>query len=229
VWADSSRADPRRDPHAAAIFDLDGVLTDTAELHFQSWMDISRQLNLPFDRRANDALRGLSRPESLRLFLGPHAARFTPQEQAEIMARKNALYIGRLAHLGPQDALPGARALLQELRRRGVRIAVASSSKNAPLVLDKLGLRGLLDALVDGNDVQRSKPSPDLFLRAAQRLGVPPPRCVVIEDAESGVAGGLAAGMKVVGIGPAQRVGRAHLIVPTVAALTAEAVLGLLV
>ena len=215
-------------PHVAVIFDLDGILTDTADLHFQSWMDLSREMGIPFDRAANEALRGLSRPDSLRIFLGEHAARFTPAQQADIMARKNDRYIERLADMGPDDALPGALELLESLRKRGVRTAVASSSRNAKLVLEKLEFGRLLDAVVDGNDVELSKPDPRVFLTAAERIGVPPARCVVIEDAESGVAGALVASMKVIGVGPIERVGRAHRIVAALSELDAESVLALL-
>ncbi len=214
--------------NCAVIFDLDGVLTDTAELHFQSWMDLSRELGIPFGRAANEALRGLSRGESLRLFLGPHAGRFSPAEQAEIMARKNEAYLARVARMSPADLLPGARELLESLRGRGLRVAVASSSRNADLVLERLQIRPLLDAVVDGNDVPLSKPDPRVFLCAAERLGVAPNRCVVVEDAASGVAAARAGGMKVVGIGPAERVGRADLVVEKLAALHPGSVLALL-
>lgn len=214
--------------NTAVIFDLDGVLTDTVEMHFQSWMDLSRELKIPFDRAANDRLRGLSRTESLKLFLGQHAARFSSTQQAEIMARKNERYLERITHMQPDDALPGARALLQSLRQIGVKLAVASSSKNARPVVDRLGLGSLLDTIVDGNDIQASKPDPQVFLVAAQRLGVPPARCIVVEDAESGVAAALSAGMKVIGIGPPERVSRAHHIVTMIAELQPESVLSLL-
>jgi kojibiose phosphorylase len=209
------------------VFDLDGVLTDTAELHFQSWMDLAREFDIPFDRQANEQLRGLSRPESLRLFLGTHASRFTPEQQTAIMDAKNKLYVERVRRMTPADALPGARELLVALRERGVRTAVASSSKNARPVLDKLDMGALLDAVVDGHDAPASKPDPLVFLLAAERVGVPPAKCVVVEDAESGVAGALAAGMKVVGVGPVQRVGAAHRVVSAMRDLTAETVLSL--
>ena len=215
-------------PPVAVIFDLDGVLTDTAELHFQSWMDISRELGVPFDRAANEALRGLSRPDSLRLFLGEHAAFLTPAQQADIMEQKNERYLRRVANMGPQDALPGARELVESLRAAGARTAVASSSKNAKPVLEKLECTALFDAVVDGNDIELSKPDPRVFLAAAERLEVPPERCVVIEDAESGVAGALAAGMRVIGVGPTERVGAAHKVVAALTELDAESTLALL-
>jgi beta-phosphoglucomutase len=215
-------------PNAAVIFDLDGVLTDTAELHFQSWLLLARELSIPFDRAANEALRGLSRPDSLTLFLGPPAERFTPAERDGIMARKNAAYLERVARLGPQDLLPGAGELLESLRQAGVPTAVASSSRNARHVLARLGIERFVDVIVDGNDVPASKPDPRVFLAAAERLNVPAKRCVVVEDAESGVAGALAAGMRVVGLGPYERVGAADVVVASLVELAAADLLNLL-
>ena len=212
----------------AAIFDLDGVLTDTADLHYQSWQWIADELGLPFDRQANEALRGLNREESLVRVLGARAGDFTDEQQHEIAERKNADYCRRVARMTPADLFPGARELLEQLRARGVGIAVASSSRNARAVVDRLQIRPLLDVLVDGNDAPRSKPDPQVFLLAAERLGVPAARCVVVEDAASGIEAALAAGMKVVGLGPPARVGRAHHIVDAVADLTADVITRLL-
>lgn len=215
-------------PTKAVIFDLDGVLTDTAELHYQSWQWLMDEMGIRFDRQANEALRGLSRVESLETILGERSPEFTPEQKEEITGRKNEDYVSRVARMTPADLLPGAADLLRELRERDVAIAVASSSKNARAVLVHLGIEALLDAVVDGNDVGESKPDPRVFLEAAERLGVEPSRCVVIEDATSGVAAALAAGMRVVGIGPRQRVGRAHRVKPTIAALGADELLELL-
>ncbi len=204
----------------AVIFDLDGVLTNTAELHYQSWARLTRELGLAFDRRANEPLRGLSRMESLALVLGDRGGDWDAQGKQELADRKNRYYQELIAHMTPADALPGAAELLRELRRRRIPTAVASSSRNARTVLERLELLPLLDAVVDGHDIDHSKPHPQVFLLAADRLGVPPERCVAVEDAESGVAAALAAGMRVVGIGPPERVGRAHYIVGAVAELT---------
>lgn len=205
---------------AAVIFDLDGVLTDTAELHYRSWQWLMDQLGIPFDRQKNEALRGLSRAESLEVILGESSGEYTAEQKAEITRRKNDNYVSRVAEMTPADVLPGAGELLRELRQRAVRVAVASSSKNAEMVLERLGIGALLDALVDGNDVPDSKPDPRVFLVAAERLGARPSRCVVVEDAASGVEAALAAGMRVVGLGPAERVGRAHLLKPTIGELS---------
>ncbi|MEP0845933.1 MAG: beta-phosphoglucomutase [Phycisphaerae bacterium] len=216
------------DEKRAALFDLDGVLTDTAELHYQSWLAIARELGVPFDRRRNDALRGVSRETSLAILLGQRHERFSPQQRAELLTRKNDDYLRRVAQMSPADLHPGARPLLESLRARGVALAVASSSRNALCVLERLAIMDLLDAVVDGNDAPRSKPDPMVFLLAAERLGAAPRRCVVIEDAASGVAAARSAGMRVVGIGPPERVGDADCVVPSVAKLTIDELLSLL-
>jgi kojibiose phosphorylase len=212
---------------AAVIFDLDGVLTDTAELHYRSWKWLMDEMRIPFDRQKNEALRGLSREESLETILGDRAGEFTPEQKAEITRRKNDNYVSRVDKMTPADLLPGAAELLGELRGRSVPVAVASSSRNAEAVLDRLGIRSQLDTLVDGNDVPDSKPNPRVFLVAAERLGVPPERCVVVEDAGSGVEAALAAGMRVVGLGPKERVGRAHRVEPALTAVGADELLSL--
>lgn len=211
----------------AVIFDLDGVLTDTAELHYQSWQWLMDEMGIPFDRQKNEALRGRSRTESLEIILGDRSGEVTPEQKAELARRKNDDYVSRVARITPADLLPGAGELLRELRRRGVSVAVASSSRNAGAVLERLEIRPLLDVLVDGNDVAESKPDPRVFLAAAERLGVPPERCVVVEDAASGVEAALAAGMRVIGLGPVERVGRAHRVRPALAAVSADELLDL--
>ncbi len=211
----------------AAIFDLDGVLTDTAELHYQSWQELMDQLGIPFDRQVNESLRGLSRPESLEVILGSRSADFSDAWKQDILRRKNENYIERVRRMTPADLLPGVENLLRALRERGVGVAVASSSRNTGLVLERLGIRPLLDVVVDGNDVPKSKPDPGVFLEAARRLALPPARCVVIEDAAAGVEGAQRAGMRVVGVGPAERVGKADLVRKRVAEVGIEDLLGL--
>lgn len=216
------------DAKRAVLFDLDGVLTDTAELHYQSWLAIAGELGVPFDRRRNDALRGVSREASLAILLGERHERLSPQQRAELLTRKNDDYLRRVAQMTPADLHAGARPLLESLRARGAALAVASSSRNALCVLERLAIMDLLDAVVDGNDAPRSKPDPMVFLVAAERIGVPPRRCVVVEDAASGVAAAQAARMRVVGVGPPERVGEADRVVPDVGKLTADELLRLL-
>jgi beta-phosphoglucomutase len=200
-------------PPRAVIFDLDGVLTDTADLHYRSWVTLAGELGILFDRCDYDALRGLSRERSLEIFLGPTAERYSPSQKAELAERKNRYYLALVDGLSPRDAFVGVPELLRELRQAGLRLAVASSSRNAGVVLERLGLVDAFDAIVDGNAAPRSKPDPQVFLVAAERLDVAPEYCVAVEDAESGVAAAIAAGMIVIGVGPVERVGAATRVV----------------
>ncbi len=195
-------------PCRAVIFDLDGVLTETAEYHYLGWQRLADEEGLAFDRQANEALRGLSRGESLQALLGGREV--DPDTFAAMMERKNGYYVDSLQDMSPADLLPGAISLVIDAKRRGMRVAIGSSSKNARFVLDKLQITGLFDAIADGDSVERAKPAPDLFLAAAELLGVPPADCIVIEDAAAGVDAALAAGMIAVGVGPQERVGHAH-------------------
>lgn len=195
------------------IFDLDGVLTDTSELHYQSWKRLADEEGIPFDREANEALRGIPRRDSLLLVLAGRPA--TEEQIQAMMARKNRYYQGHLEELGTENLLPGALSLLHELRAQGYKVAIGSASKNARTVVERLGLGEMVDAIADGHSVEKHKPAPDLFLFAAQQLGVPPEECVVFEDAESGIEAALAAGMWAVGLGPAERVGQAHVVLPS--------------
>lgn len=211
----------------AVIFDLDGVITDTAELHYRSWQRLADELGLPFDRAVNERLRGLGRLESLAIVLGDAAARFADVEKQRLAERKNRYYLESVARMTQADLLPGIEPLLAELRSRGMRLGIASSSRNAMAVVERLGIAGCFEAVIDGNAAIRSKPDPEVFLLAAQRLGATPARCVVIEDAESGVAAARAAGMKVVGVGPAERVGRADVVVADTSQLRADLICGM--
>lgn len=215
------------DQRTSVIFDLDGVITDTAELHYQSWQRLADELKLPFNRTLNEQLRGLGRMESLAIVLGSQAERFSADERLELADRKNRFYLASVAQMTPDDLLPGIEVLLGELRGRGVPLAVASSSRNAAAVIERLGVADCFDAVVDGMAATRSKPDPEVFLLAAQRLGSPPQRCVVIEDAESGVTAARAAGMKVVGIGPVTRVGHADVVLRDTSCLRADIILSL--
>jgi beta-phosphoglucomutase len=195
-----------------AIFDLDGVLTDTAEYHYRGWQRLADEEGIPFDRQANEALRGISRRESLLKIIGDRS--YTEAQLQEMMERKNGYYQEFIESMTPDDLLPGALSLLKELRQQGVKVAIASASKNARTVLEKLGIGEWIDAIADGYSVERPKPAPDLFLFAANQLRLPPAECVVFEDATAGIEAGLAAGMWTVGLGPVERVGNAHVVLP---------------
>jgi kojibiose phosphorylase len=202
------------------IFDLDGVLTDTAEFHYRAWQRLADEEGIPFDRQANEALRGISRRESLMRIVGDR--NYTEAQLQEMMERKNRYYVESIQDITPDNLLPGARELLDELRAAGIKIAIGSASKNARTVIERLGIADKVDAIADGYSVQHSKPAPDLFLRAAELLGLEPSQCVVVEDAESGIESGLAAGMLTVGLGPVERVGKAHVVFPSLEGVTWE-------
>ncbi|WP_405116264.1 beta-phosphoglucomutase [Paenibacillus sp. FSL K6-1217] len=195
----------------ASIFDLDGVIVDTARYHYLAWKRLAGELGFAFSERENEQLKGVSRLESLNLLLQSGGITDVTDEQRQSLAsRKNEWYKEYLATLTPADVLPGVTALLEYLRSRDIRTAIASASQNAPLILEKTGVRPLFDAVVDGNSITRAKPDPEVFLQAARLLGAAPAQCIVFEDAEAGVEGALRAGMGVVGIGDAQRLGRAR-------------------
>lgn len=186
------------------IFDLDGVLCSTDECHYLAWKELADSLGIPFDETINRRLRGVSRMESLDIILQAAGRAFSSREKQALAARKNERYRRLLMKLTPADLPGGVRATLDELRRRGLRLAVGSSSKNTPLILQRLGLEGWFDAVADGNDITRSKPDPEVFLLAAERLRLPPGECMVVEDADAGIEAALAGGFLPVGIGPAK-------------------------
>ena len=195
------------------IFDLDGVLTDTAEFHYRGWKRLADELGVPFTREDNEALRGIPRRESLMLIL---RQRHYPEEQLqEMMERKNNYYLELIQTIRPDDLLPGARELLEEIRAAGLKSALGSASRNAPEVVDRLGITHLLDAIAHGGSVERQKPAPDLFLHAASQLGLTPDECIVVEDAAAGIEAAIAGGFHSVGLGPPERVGAADLCVPS--------------
>ncbi len=203
----------------AFIFDLDGVITDTAEYHFLAWKRLADEEGIPFTRQDNEALRGVSRRESLnRMLKGRPIDEATAQNY---MQRKNDYYVASLDQITPANVLPGALNLLDEARAAGIKTGIGSASKNARPVLEKLGILDYFDAIGDGYSVVNSKPAPDLFIWTAGRLDVSPTQAVVFEDAEAGVSAALAGGFWAVGIGTAD-VGKAHLVRPDLS--TAHAV-----
>jgi beta-phosphoglucomutase len=185
----------------AVLFDLDGVLVDTAEFHYRAWQQLADELSLPFDRHVNRNFRGVARMACLDLLLGEHARFFALQEKVILADRKNGYYLEQVMKLGPGDVADGVRPLVHDLRDRGIRAGVVSASRNARLVLSLLALEDSFDVVVDGNDVTRGKPDPQGFQKAAALLRVDAERCVVVEDAEAGLRAAQAAGMRAVGVG----------------------------
>ena len=185
----------------AIIFDLDGVLVSTDELHYRAWKALAGRLGVPFDRAKNDRCRGISRMASLDIVLEDAPTAYTQAEREAFAAEKNETYRAMLASLTPADTLEGVLPTLAELRRRGYRLALASVSKNAPLILERTGLDRYLDAVADGNCITRSKPDPEVFLRAAEKLGMACESCAAMDDALAGIEAGRAAGMLTIGFG----------------------------
>lgn len=206
------------------VFDLDGVITDTAELHYLAWQELADELGVPFDRERNEALKGIDRMSSLRLILAGSGRSFDEDELTRLAARKNDRYVALLTGLQPSDVAPGINELLEELDGAGVPFSLASASRNAPTVLSRLGLRDRFAAIVDPATVWRGKPEPETFERGAAALSLHTDECVGVEDAAAGIESILGAGMAAVGVGDRSSLKGAHLVVPSPAYLTLGAI-----
>jgi beta-phosphoglucomutase len=185
----------------AVIFDLDGVLTDTAHYHFLAWKRLADSLGIAFDEAANEHLKGIDRMGSLDLILGDAATAYSIERKLALADEKNDHYRQLISTMSPADLLPGAREALQAVRGAGLKTGLASVSKNASTVLERLGITSLFDDIVDAATIARSKPDPEIFLTAAAHLAVDPARCLGVEDAIAGVRAIKAAGMAALGIG----------------------------
>lgn len=189
----------------AVIFDLDGVICYTDEYHYQAWKAMADELGVKFDREINNRLRGVSRMASLEIVLENYDGVLSQAEKELLAEEKNERYKALLANMSPADLSGEVKSTLDELRRRGYRLAIGSSSKNAPFILRQIGLEGYFDAVSDGNNISRSKPDPEVFLKAAQMLGAEPMRCLVVEDAVSGAEAAHRGGMKAACVGDAAK------------------------
>lgn len=187
----------------AVIFDLDGVIVSTDDCHYEAWKRLADDEGIYFDRDINKRLRGVSRMESLAIILERSDKVYSAAERERLAEIKNDYYRKLIADLTPARILPGVTTFLSDLRKAGLKLAVGSSSKNTPLILDRIGMAHFFDAVADGNEITKSKPDPEVFLLAARKLGVPPENCAVVEDAEAGIEAALAGGMLVLGVGAA--------------------------
>lgn len=208
----------------AAIFDLDGVLVDSARLHYVAWKRVADELGIPFDEAANESLKGVDRMGSLDLILARGGLSLPLAEREAIATRKNGYYLEAVAEMTPADQLPGAARLVADLRDAGLGCALASASRNAPLVLERVGLADAFDFVANPAD-HAPKPAPDLFAAGAVALGVPPADCIGLEDAAAGIAAIRAAGMRAVGIGNRAVLGAADMVFPTTDQVTLTAIL----
>ena len=197
----------------AVLFDLDGVLVDTAIYHFQAWRRLAAELGYSFSVVDNEQLKGVSRVESLELILNWAGLEKSETEKADLLTKKNQWYLELIEQLNPEHLLAGSLDLLKKLQEKGIKIALGSASKNALGILEKTGIIAYFDALIDGNVVQLSKPNPEVFLKGAEVLGIEPAYCLVLEDAQAGIDAARAAGMQVIGVGQAEHLNGADLVV----------------
>lgn len=189
--------------YKAIIFDLDGVICSTDEYHYQAWKALADRLGIPFDRTINNRLRGVSRMESLEIILEKAGREYAAEEKASFAEEKNALYRELLHQMSSADLSDEVRDTLLSLRGKGIRVAIGSSSKNTPFILNRIGLGDFFEAVADGNCIANSKPHPEVFLKAAAMLGLEPADCLVVEDAHAGVEAAAAGGFDCAAIGDA--------------------------
>jgi len=206
----------------ACLFDLDGVIVDTAKYHFIAWRALAEELGFVFSEQDNERLKGVSRMQSLEILLEIGKKQFSEAEKLAMAHKKNTLYVSYIEKMSPEEILPGVREFLQELRSKGIKIALGSASKNSPMILEKIQLLDLFDAVVDGNSISQAKPHPEVFLKGAEKLSVEPSHCVVFEDAIAGIEAARNAGMHCIGIGEKETLALADFVIPGFQGFTFE-------
>lgn len=202
------------------IFDLDGVIVDTAKYHFMAWRRLAKELGFVFTLEDNEALKGVSRMASLEILLRTGGVTATEKEKEVMAARKNGWYVEFISGMTPGEILPGSIRLLKALRKEGILTAIGSASKNAGMILDGIGLREMFDVIVDGNKIHKAKPDPEVFLRGAEEMGLAPANCIVFEDAQAGIEAAIAGGMRCVGVGSPDLLGKADMVIPDLRKIT---------
>jgi beta-phosphoglucomutase len=204
----------------ACIFDLDGVIVDTAKYHFMAWRRLAKELGFEFTLADNEALKGVSRMASLEILLRVGGLMPGEKEKEEMAARKNRWYVEFITGMTPDEILPGSIRLLKQLRKEGILTAIGSASKNACTILDGIKITHMFDVIVDGNKIHTAKPDPEVFVTGARELNTEPSCCVVFEDAQAGVEAAIAGGMKCVGVGDPKLLGKADLVIPNLRKIT---------
>lgn len=197
----------------ACLFDLDGVIVDTAKYHFKAWKRLANELGIDFTEEENEKLKGVSRMESLQLILSWGGLEKSETEMQTLATLKNSWYVEMISGMTEEEILPGAKAFLKELRAANIKIALGSASKNSETILRKINLYNSFDAIIDGNKVSKSKPDPEVFLMGAEALGEKPEHCIVFEDAVAGVQAAINGGMRVIGIGESNTLFQADYVV----------------
>ena len=197
----------------ACIFDLDGVIVDTAHYHYLAWKRLANELGTDLSLEDNERLKGVSRMHSLEIILQMGGINRSLHDKELLANKKNSWFVDYLERMAPEEIFPGVKDLIQELKAKGLKVGLASSSKNAKTVLQLLHIQNLFDVVVDGTMITHSKPHPEIFLLAAEKLNLPADECLVFEDAESGVEAAIAAGMKCVGVGSPKQLGKANMVI----------------
>lgn len=198
----------------ACIFDLDGVIVDTAKYHFLAWKRLTDQLGIDFTEADNERLKGVSRMASLEIILSIGGKHPTESQKLEYATLKNKWYVEYISRMTSSEILPGCVEFIEELRTAGIKVAIGSASKNTPVILETVGITHLFDAVADGNNIKKAKPDPEVFLRAAELVGAEPSDCIVFEDAVAGIQAAINAGMKCIGIGSPETLKEANYVVP---------------
>lgn len=210
---------------AACIFDLDGVIVDTARYHFLAWKKLTDRLGIHFTEEDNERLKGVSRMASLEIILEIGNLKIDDTTKLEYAALKNKWYKDLISKMTPAEILPGSLDFIKELKAENIRVAIGSASKNTPLILKRVGILDLFDAVADGNIVSKAKPDPEVFLKAAEMVNVKPGNCVVFEDAIAGIQAALNAGMMCIGVGSPRILTEAHFVVPGLKEMNLEKLL----
>jgi len=204
------------------IFDLDGVIVDTAKYHFMAWRRLAKELGFVFTLEQNEALKGVSRMASLEILLKTGGVLVSEKEKEHLAARKNGWYVEFITGMTPDEILPGSIRLLKALRKEGILTAIGSASRNAGTILDGIKLHDMFDVIVDGNKIHKAKPDPEVFLRGAQEMKLHPSDCIVFEDAQAGIEAAIAGGMRCVGVGNPELLGKANLVIPDLKKITVK-------
>ncbi|MBC7569762.1 MAG: beta-phosphoglucomutase [Spirosoma sp.] len=212
-------------PIKAFLFDLDGVIVDTAIHHYHAWKRLANELGFDISEEFNEQLKGVSRVDSLNIILEHGGLTLPDEEKRDLAIRKNEWYLELVSRMTPDDILPGVATFFSEVRKAGLLTALGSASKNAPLILERIGMSDVFDAVIDGTKVEKSKPDPEVFTRGADELEVLYNECVVFEDAVAGVEAGNRAGMFTVGIGSPDVLTLASMVAPSLDELTVDTVL----
>ncbi len=212
---------------SACLFDLDGVLVDTAKYHYIAWKRLAEELGFEFTEQDNERLKGVSRMASLDILLEVGGITLDEDAKLALAEKKNAWYVEYISNMDESEILPGAREFILALKDRGIKVALGSASKNAMLILNNTGLTPYFDAIIDGTKTAQAKPDPEVFTMGARELGARPDACVVFEDAEAGIEAAIRAGMRSVGIGSPGTLGRANIVLPSLEGFTVDRLLEL--